>query len=78
MSLAILDNALGQVFEYGNPESNKKFIFIDLFTEIGGFHIALSALGGKCVFAAEIDEHTRKIYKDNLIKKKFKIKQEPY
>ncbi len=35
--------------------------------------MALSALGDECVFAAEIDEHTRKTYKDNLIKKNAKL-----
>jgi DNA (cytosine-5)-methyltransferase 1 len=40
--------------------------FIDLFSGIGGFHLAFSELGGKCVFASEIDSHARKTYLDNF------------
>lgn len=41
--------------------------FADLFSGIGGFHIALSSLGCKCVFAAEIDANARKTYRQNFM-----------
>ena len=40
--------------------------FIDLFSGLGGFHLGLSRLGHECVFACEIDEHLRGIYKKNF------------
>lgn len=43
-----------------------KFTFIDLFAGIGGFHIALNRLGGKCVYASEWDKHARKTYESNF------------
>ncbi|MBQ3087812.1 MAG: DNA cytosine methyltransferase [Clostridia bacterium] len=41
------------------------FRFIDLFSGIGGFHQAMENLGGKCVFASEIDAHCIKTYYNN-------------
>ena len=38
------------------------FKFIDLCAGIGGFHLGLSRLGGKCVFACEKDKFAQKTY----------------
>lgn len=43
----------------------KQFKFIDLFCGIGGFHQALSDLGGECVYACDIDKHCREAYYRN-------------
>ncbi len=42
------------------------FTFIELFAGIGGFRIALENLGGKCVFASEIDHYARITYQANF------------
>ncbi|MDD4157039.1 MAG: DNA cytosine methyltransferase [Candidatus Cloacimonetes bacterium] len=44
---------------------NKNFKFIDLFAGIGGFHQAMESLGGKCVFASEIDKYCIANYEKN-------------
>lgn len=50
-----------------NPtKSPATFRFIDLFAGLGGFHVALSSLGGECVFASEIDATLKAVYKKNF------------
>ena len=41
------------------------FTFIDLFAGIGGFHGALTALGGKGIYASEIDKNAVATYTKN-------------
>jgi DNA (cytosine-5)-methyltransferase 1 len=45
--------------------SRYKFKYIDLFAGIGGFHQAMNSIGGKCVFASEIDQNARLSYEAN-------------
>jgi DNA (cytosine-5)-methyltransferase 1 len=47
-------------------ESATQLRFIDLFAGLGGFHIALTSLGHRCVFASEIDENLAKLYERNF------------
>lgn len=44
----------------------KDFTFTDLFSGIGGFHIAASDNGGRCVFSSEIDIEAAKTYEANF------------
>ena len=43
-----------------------KLRFIDLFSGIGGFHLAFHQLGLKCVFASEINPDARETYEINF------------
>jgi len=40
--------------------------FVDMFCGIGGFHLAATSFGMKCVFACDIDEEARKTYYHNF------------
>ena len=42
------------------------FRFVDLFAGIGGFHAVGTSLGGRAVFASEIDSRAAEVYERNL------------
>ena len=52
------------------PEEEGKqkpaFTFVELFAGIGGFRVACEALGGRCVFAAELNREARQTYEANF------------
>lgn len=47
---------------------NENVRFIDLFSGIGGFHLAFHNCGGRCVFASEWNKHARITYEHNFRK----------
>ncbi len=40
--------------------------FVDMFCGIGGFHLAATSFGMRCVFACDIDEEARRTYHHNF------------
>jgi len=42
------------------------FTYMDLFAGIGGFAVALDALGGECILASEIDPACQRFYRHNF------------
>lgn len=44
------------------PDPDASFAFVDLFAGIGGFAAALSAMGGECAYAVEIDPEAARTY----------------
>ena len=50
----------------------RKLKFVDLFAGLGGFHVGLSKLGHKCIYACEIDQRLNEYYGKNFrLKKEF-------
>ncbi len=48
------------------PIKKPVFKFIDLFSGVGGFRIAMQSLGGECVFSSEIDKYASQTYETNF------------
>lgn len=48
--------------------NNEKIRIVDLFSGIGGFHLAFHQCGARCVFAAEWNKYARKTYEQNFSK----------
>ena len=44
------------------PPEEPRFTFIDLFAGIGGFRLAMQAVGGACVFSSEWNESAQRTY----------------
>lgn len=63
MTTALLERASD--IELANPAQVESLRFVDLFAGLGGFHEAMKALGGQCVFASEIDPKLAEIYWKN-------------
>lgn len=72
LSDALMDKILKKISKESKnniPFPSKKkpnFTFIDLFAGIGGFRIAMQALGGKCVFTSEWDKYSKQTYEANF------------
>ena len=47
-------------------QSHTAFTYIDLFSGIGGFRLALDALGGRCVNCSEISRDAIQTYCANF------------
>jgi len=63
------DNCVLQIKEYIKNISPKRlsdFTFVDLFSGVGGFRVALEELGGKCLGFSEIDKPATEVYKANF------------
>jgi DNA (cytosine-5)-methyltransferase 1 len=56
--------------EYGSrtaPRAGAEITFVDLFAGIGGMRLGFEAIGARCVFTSEWDEHCRKTYEANFV-----------
>lgn len=43
------------------------FTYAELFAGMGGFGVALDALGGRCIFCSDLEKHLREIYHHNFV-----------
>lgn len=70
VSPPVIREIFNHLYDFLVSKKNKtyedKFTFIDLFSGIGGFRIALERNGCKCVFSSEIDKYARETYLNNF------------
>ena len=60
-----IDN-LPDTIPFQDRRTENTFHFIDLFAGIGGMRIPFQEFGGKCLFTAEIDRHSKVTYAANF------------
>ncbi|MDV4167931.1 DNA (cytosine-5-)-methyltransferase [Rhodovulum sp. FJ3] len=58
--------ALPEDIPYMDTRKRPPFRFIDLFAGVGGIRLPFQEAGGKCVFTAEIDKHSKVTYAANF------------
>jgi len=65
-----LENTTATIHQMNHLSLRKKqdrFTYAELFAGMGGFGVALDALGGKCIFVSELEEHLRELYHHNFV-----------
>lgn len=60
-----MEEVLAQIPFPNPPIGTERFTFIDLFAGVGGFRLALRALGGRCVFSSEWNRDAAQTYATN-------------
>lgn len=58
--------SLPDTIPFKDNRRQSPFQFVDLFAGIGGIRIPFQEFGGKCVFTAEIDKHSKVTYAANF------------
>ncbi|KAJ3206240.1 Regulator of chromosome condensation [Entophlyctis luteolus] len=62
-----------KVVRFDNQGVSHRFSFIELFAGIGGFRLAMDSLGGRSVFASEINDAARMTYVANFGREVFQF-----
>jgi len=57
---------VNEIIKLNKVKNNKTIKYIDLFAGIGGFRQAFDSEGYECIFSSEINEHCKKVYKENF------------
>ncbi len=66
MNSAVSEQLSVRFSEHSRSVREARFRFIDLFAGIGGFRLAMEAVGGQCVFTCEIDKFCQRTYEANF------------